>query len=291
MVTIENELLRVSIEELGAELKSIYGKKTGTEYLWQGDKTYWAGRAYNLFPVIGRLYEGKYDVYGKTYEMPPHGLVRKRMLVVTAQTQTSVTFTLPTDDEMRKSYPFEYVYSIEYVLEGAKLNVNVKVENRGDKTMYYCIGGHPGFNIPFEGGKFEDYFVEFPDAGSTKWHKFSQNILMSGEVEAYPLENGKLPLSHDLFPLDAVVLANTGGKAILSRGGKQRLTVEYPSMPYLGVWHKPQSDAPYVCLEPWSALPARDNVREDFAKKEDLFSLESGKTSVLSWSISVEEKN
>lgn len=289
MITIENELLRVSVEELGAELRSIYGKKTGTEYLWQGDSKYWAGRAYNLFPIIGRLHEGKYDVYGQTYEIAPHGLVRKRMLVVTEQTATSVTFALPMDDAMRTSYPFEYNYSIEYVLEGNKLLMNVKVENKGDKTMYYCIGGHPGFNVPFDGGKFEEYFITFPKAGETKWHRFSENILMSGEVVDYPLPENKLYLKHELFGLDAVVLGNTGGLAVLSNGGSKKVIMDYSSMPYMGVWHKPQTDAPFICLEPWSALPARDHYREDFAKKEDFFSLESGKTAVCPWSVTIEE--
>jgi galactose mutarotase-like enzyme len=56
MITgIENDLLRVQASSLGAELQSIVLKKDGTEYLWQGDPTYWKGRAYNLFPICGRL--------------------------------------------------------------------------------------------------------------------------------------------------------------------------------------------------------------------------------------------
>ena len=35
--TIENEDLRVAVSTVGAELQSIYGKGTDTEYLWQGD--------------------------------------------------------------------------------------------------------------------------------------------------------------------------------------------------------------------------------------------------------------
>ena len=55
--TIENEYLSVSVEDIGAQLKSIYHKKSETEFLWQGDPKYWKGRAYNLFPIVCRLYD------------------------------------------------------------------------------------------------------------------------------------------------------------------------------------------------------------------------------------------
>lgn len=40
MIVLENECLRVEISTLGGTLQSIWGKKTGIEYLWQGDRTY-----------------------------------------------------------------------------------------------------------------------------------------------------------------------------------------------------------------------------------------------------------
>ena len=51
---IENEFLKVEVEDTGAQLKSIFFKETAVEVLWQGDEKYWKGRAYNLFPVVGK---------------------------------------------------------------------------------------------------------------------------------------------------------------------------------------------------------------------------------------------
>ncbi len=42
--TIENEFLRVSAEDSGAELRSITLRKNGKEFLWQGDPSVWYGR-------------------------------------------------------------------------------------------------------------------------------------------------------------------------------------------------------------------------------------------------------
>lgn len=44
---IQNGCLRVEVAEHGAELQSIRDTD-GTEYLWQGDGTYWSDRAHCL---------------------------------------------------------------------------------------------------------------------------------------------------------------------------------------------------------------------------------------------------
>ena len=69
-----NETLTVSADELGAEICSV--KMNGTEYIWQGEPPYWSSHAINLFPVCGRMFEGKYTWRGKTFELMLHGFAR-----------------------------------------------------------------------------------------------------------------------------------------------------------------------------------------------------------------------
>ena len=73
---IENDCLSVEINEKGAELFSIKSKKTGIEYLWQGNPEFWKDRATILFPICGRLFGGKYTYNGVEYEMPIHGIAK-----------------------------------------------------------------------------------------------------------------------------------------------------------------------------------------------------------------------
>ena len=40
-VVLENEALKVTINSFGAELASIRGKATDTEYLWNADAKFW----------------------------------------------------------------------------------------------------------------------------------------------------------------------------------------------------------------------------------------------------------
>ena len=35
--SIENKILKIAVDTSGAQLQSVYSKKTDTEYLWQGD--------------------------------------------------------------------------------------------------------------------------------------------------------------------------------------------------------------------------------------------------------------
>ena len=77
--SIENEKLKVSVDPAGAQLQSVYSKDANTEYLWQGDKTYWGGRAYNLFPFIGRMYKNTYICGGKEYTSRTHGVESSAM--------------------------------------------------------------------------------------------------------------------------------------------------------------------------------------------------------------------
>ena len=54
MIKIENDFLIVKAKAEGAELTSIFNKKTTLEYLWQAEKE-WPKHAPILFPIVGQL--------------------------------------------------------------------------------------------------------------------------------------------------------------------------------------------------------------------------------------------
>ena len=59
---LENLKLKITINQRGAELSSIFSKENGTEYLWNADEKYWKRSAPVLFPIVGSLKDGKYTV-------------------------------------------------------------------------------------------------------------------------------------------------------------------------------------------------------------------------------------
>ena len=52
MIELKSDKLIVEFKTLGGALSSIKDND-GTEYLWQGDATYWSGQAPVLFPICG----------------------------------------------------------------------------------------------------------------------------------------------------------------------------------------------------------------------------------------------
>lgn len=289
--SIENKILKATVDTSGAQIQSIYSKATETEYLWQGDPAYWAGRAYNLFPTIGRMYKNTYTYDGNEYSLRCHGIARYRAFQLTDRTATKLTFRLTEDEDSLKEYPFKFEFFIRYELKEATLEISFIVKNTDEKELIFALGGHPGFNVPFGNGAFEDYYLEFSEKTKVLFHTLSESKFMTGEKLPLPLTEGvRLPLRHELFDNDAAILGNTCREISLkSKADPRYITVKYPDFRYLGVWHTPETDAPFVCIEPWSALPATDGVITDLSAKEDMTRLAPGKTYKTSWSIEIHE--
>lgn len=282
---IDNDFLNIAISDRGAELMSIRSV-SGTEYLWQGDAAYWSDRAPNIFPYVARLTNGCYTYQGKTYQLPIHGFAPTAEFTVTAQEADSITFALESNPEYYSMYPFRFRFSIRYYLEETTLHAEMKVENLDDKTMYFGLGGHPGINVPMEEGlTFEDYFLEFPES-QLRRVEFTPACFITGREDPFPLEHGRLPLSHNMFDDDAIVLKGVPGEVTLrSEKGSHAVTLIARDLPVYGFWHMPETDAPYICLEPWSSLPSRQDVVEDLETQPDLIRLEAGKAYTTVWSL------
>ncbi len=290
LTTIASRELRVTVDSHGAELRSILGAD-GTEYLWQGDPAYWTSHAPNIFPYVARLTQGKFTYEGKEYGFGNHGLVRYADLEIAEATPTSVRYLFASDAETLRRYPFPFRYEIRYEVRGKRLLIATRVVNTGESRMFFAVGGHPGFNVPLEPGRtFSEYFLEFDRPA----HPYRILLADSGAVtpgqEAYPLEDGlRIPLTHALFDHDAIVLHHAARRVSIRRkGGGRAVTVSYPDFRFVGFWHKPRTDAPYVCVEPWTSLPSREGVVEDISLQSDLLYLDPGREWETAWQIETE---
>lgn len=283
LCTIQNGALQAQIDTLGAQLMRLTGE---TEYLWQGDPKYWKDRSITIFPYVARLTDGTYTYRGKTYHLPIHGFAPEAEFAVVNQAQDAVTLAIEKTPEFYAQYPFDFRYEITYRLEGNTLRVEISVQNRGENTMHFALGGHPGINVPLEHGlSFEDYALYFRKNELLRV-EFSPDCFVTGEETAFTLENGVLPLRHDLFDDDAIVLKNVPASVTLkSEKGTRGVTLTAPDFPVFGFWHMPKTDAPYVCLEPWSSLPSRKGVVEDLETQPDLIALPASKVYITTWSL------
>lgn len=287
--TIHNDWLQVGIQDLGASLHSILDQE-GTEYLWQGNPAYWNEQAPNLFPYIARLTRETYRLDGKEYRMGIHGFVKDSQLQVSEQKKNYIRFSMRDTDETYRQYPYHFQYEVIYGLQQESIQIRYRVENLDEKIMYFGIGGHPGFCVPLEKGKaFEDYYFKFPDDAAMRRVNITPACFVGEGTEEFPLEAGNiLSLHHDLFDRDAIILQDIPRQvSLLARGGRKGVKVVFPQMKYLGLWHAPKTDAPYVCIEPWSSLPSRQDVVEDLAVQPGLISLKSGCIYENAWEIQI----
>ena len=289
LTTIQNSDLTVTVCDCGAQLQSIKGSD-GTEYLWQGDPAYWTSRAPNIFPYVARLTEGKFLYKGKEYGFGNHGLVRYADLAAVDVSPDSVTYRLESDENTLRQYPFPFRYTMRYQVKGKRLLMQTTVENTGKERMYFAVGGHPGFNVPLEDGlAFSDYYLEFDEPADPYRILLADSGAVTPGQERYPLRDGRrIPLAHSLFDHDAIVLHHTAKTVTLkAESGKRSVTVSFPDFRYVGFWHKPKTDAPYVCIEPWTSLPSREGIIEHLALQSDLLYLDPGKEYRTAWWIEI----
>ena len=292
LVTIQNKALTVQIEDIGAQLASIRDTR-GAEYLWQGDPAVWNRRAPLLFPFIARLRGEQYLLDGKPYHMGIHGFCRSAPFAVEAQSETSATFRYADTAQTRESYPFSFVLSVTYALEGNTLVKTHRVENRSDVPMLYELGGHDGYRAPIEAGEsMDDYAIRFPGVEAvTPYGMDAQNMITPKSV-THPLPNGRMPLKPSAYGLDTIILdALPERRAVLVDGNdRPRVSVEFADFPYLGVWTAAKDfDTNYVCIEPWTSLPDATFVGRELKDKAGVRTLFPGVAEELTYRVTIFE--
>ena len=287
--TLKNGEMEVQVSSKGGELVSLRDTDQ-TEYIWIGDARYWKRHAPQLFPCIGRLTNNQYSMDGALHEMGQHGFLRDYELTKVEESETSLHLQLQSDASTRQLYDREWIVDIFYTLCGKTLSVKFQVRNCDTRTMRFGYGIHPGFNVPLNPAlRFEDYRLDFHETSTPKQMELTERYTISGGMHAYALEEGRyLPLQHSLFDHDAIILKDMPHTVTLgSQKDEKKVTVTFPDMPYLGIWHAPETDAPFVCIEPWSSLPSTDGVIDEFETKPDFITVEPEQTYTNNWSISV----
>lgn len=248
--TVENESLRVCVSDLGAELQSVYDKRRGKEYLWQGDPAVWSGRAIWMFPVIGKLKDDGYTLGGKHYNMPMHGFAKGARFEAELFSARELRFTLTEDEERLKLFPWPFTLTVSYRLEGGSLHVEARVLNRGTDPMYFSIGMHPGF-FASDGDRVVFDTDETPFC--LRLDEATHRVRPGGE--RLP-ESGMVTLKAEQFRDDVMALDHPSFRTIeLKRRCGDAVRVRVGEIGWLGLWTRYLPDGiRYICIEPWQGI-------------------------------------
>ncbi len=272
--TIENELLSVSVSDMGAQLRRIALRETGEPILWEGDPAVWKDSSPWLFPVIGQLKDGFFTWEGREYRLPMHGFAKRSRFGAERTDGVALRFTLRDSPETLEVFPWRFELTIGYGLEGSALTAACRVRNRDVSAMYYSLGGHPGLMcrdgdaLCFEG-------TESLSCGRLT---ADSHLLRPGR-EAVALPGGTLPLDASLFREDAMIFEEPGVTAVTLRRREGRdVRVSFDPVPWLGVWARPAADGHlrYVCVEPWLGVDDPVDADHTIGRKPGIQRLEPG---------------
>lgn len=272
MLTLQNDRVKVKINELGAELKSMVCD--GKEYIWQSCKEIWNSSSPLLFPICGGLKDDKYTYNGKEYVMPKHGFGSTVSFVAEYADDKKVVLVHKSNDETKLCYPFDYELRITYELKNTALSVSYRVDNKSKGAMYFSIGAHEGYYTP-EG--IENYDVVFPQSETLNSYVLYGNLL-SDQLLPIIKDSNVLPLYEKYFTVDALVFKELKSKSAIlrSRTGTRTVKIDFDFAPYFLIWHK--QNAPYICLEPWDGIQDIVGSDYDITKKEGIIKLDRGQT-------------
>ena len=263
---IKNQFLEASFDSLGAELISLISK--GREYIWEGNSEFWNKQSPILFPTIGSLKNDTYFFEGKEYYLPRHGFAREKEFDVIEQKDDKIIFSLKSDEETLKVYPFIFELQIQYRLVENQLEVHYKVKNNSEDEMFFSIGGHPGFALS---ENFEDYSLVFETNDELKY-SLLENHLLADETQILETVNNNLALNYSLFEKDALVFKNHQIQSVtIQENGKDFVKVSFKNFPDLGIWTK--INAPFICIEPWFGHADLVKTNQKLQEKEGIQSL------------------
>lgn len=262
---ISNQFLTAQITEIGAELISVTGKD-GYEYIWGADPSYWGSHAPLLFPICGRILNGKYSSGGKDYEMSAHGFAKNMRFRVKEHFSDSLTLALRSNDETLEQYPFEFELLANFTLKDDTLSIFYTVTNHGAEEMPYMIGWHPGFNL-WGDNEICDFSLSFKEKTALTKFPLQNGCFVCPRGVNYPLDDGKYALcEEEIYSNDTLIFTGTKESVTLSRvGSRRRIKMSWSkNLPYLCIWKKNDSAARFICLEPWSDVPNTGDVEENF---------------------------
>ena len=152
-----------------------------------------------------------------------HGFASGLPFQVKELQEDRIVLELRDTEATFSSYPYHFSLQVSYALFENEIRIGYHVENFSENTMYFGIGGHPGFRVPLEDDlDFEDYFLEFHTACRPDRVGHTAACFLSGENTEFPLQNGKiLPFYHGMFDDDAVVLQNMSDCVTLKRSERK----------------------------------------------------------------------
>lgn len=275
--SLENEKISVKIKETGAELCSYFDKETQREIIWQADPNHWKRHAPILFPIVGKVENNEYKLGDSKFQLSQHGFARDQAFELVKQGNNSITLQINSSEELFKVYPFKFKLQVEISISEKVLKVLYRVLNEGDEKIFFCLGAHPGFNVPFDNSsELSDYKLSFEILENSDRLLLSPAGFRTGKREQNWLKGDRINLTEELFIDDALIFDDLKSSFMTIDSDKtnEKVQVGWNKYPHMGIW-KPLNNAPFLCIEPWNGMADQEKTDNDFKDKYGIVNLES----------------
>lgn len=218
-------------------------------------KEMWAGNPL-LFPMVsfnhlpGR--EHHYAWGGREFPLGQHGFGRRSAWQIVARGESALTMELTDSEATRAVYPFAFAHRVTYRLDGGRLHFEQTVESRSAEPMPFSTGIHPYFQVPLTPrGERNRCFVKIPACEQlTPDARFEHFTVAAQPASQLSVADD---VAHTLFfgsfskPELTLVDPSSELEIVLNWEGASQHQ-------YCAIWSR-TPDAPFYCLEPWTALP------------------------------------
>lgn len=290
MRIIENEKIRVSVADHGAELSSVLDKETGVERVWDGNPDIWNRHAPILFPFVGKVTGGTYRIGDKEYNMKSqHGFARDMDFECVECCADSVTHRLVATETTKENYPFDFELFVTHKLDEENprvLQVIWEVINHSEDTMYYSIGGHPAFTLPVETSEErKEYFLEFPNREKIDYISvnMANGFVEADKVYDLPLEDGYVQFFEKIHDTLIFDYQNIEAVRIARPDKTPYVTMTCEQFPMFGIWAKKTGN--FICLEPWIGRADDDGFTGTIDEKTGVEKLEKDEKKTISYTM------
>lgn len=280
---VENDRMILEATSHAGEMTSLFDKKNNRELFYQADQG-WSGRNPSLFPMVGKTWkDGSYEIDGKTYSMKNHGIIRYEEMEGRTE-GNSIVFTLESNEETRKQYPFDFSFEMRQTLLDDGVKVSYSITNTGKEDMPFSFGLHPAFiTSQNESEKFEDFSIQFSPASDAVQILFFPD-LSPVKREKTRLDTWQLSRA-DLEKYATLVFEDFKAEdAALFYKDEPRLRMHFENYPYLALWSC-ETPSDYICIEPWFGHSDFEKTECAFAEREGTQILAPGKTFEASYTV------
>lgn len=280
LYTLKNDKLEITIRSLGAEIQSII--HSGINYSWSADPKFWGKKAPLLFPIVGRVTNSQTKIDGKLYEIEQHGFIKYTEFEALEISSEKIVLEGRYTEQNLAVYPYKFKIIVEYYIKDDKFYQNYTVCNLENKKIIYGFGLHPAYNLESIGCDFEDCYIDFnQDIKINKPTLLENRMFDFVNRTKVEITDGKLPLKHDLFTQDAIILDDLSfDKVTLYAKNKRLFDFEFKGFSLFAIWQP--LNAPFLCLEPWNSVGGVNSMNENLESNETMKYLEANQSETFS---------